>query len=1312
MKPGFQILGLVLFVFTMTGNLYSQSEAVDYKQQLKMPEVLPPSPEAAGIEKFGNIPVSYATGVPDISIPLWNIKCGNLSWPVSLAYHAGGIRVDEIASSAGLGWSVNTAGVISRSVVGRPDEENNPEPVYTAVTSNDYQYLYQVLDGIADSEQDIFSFNFNGKSGKFVINQDGSIFQIPQSNLKITYASLLSSFTITDENGITYLFDQTELTTSHNIATDATDILYNSAWYLKKVEMPDKNNTILFSYAYAGTSGQLFKNFHHAIGAKYNSGTPLPEPLNASSTSGVNLIADMLKLTEITFPNGSITLTYDPSVRLDIGSAYNKLSEIKINWMAGGVYIQSKKFRLYQSYFYNNPDPGNLYTTNPILYRLRLDSLSESGLSSDPFPKKYKFQYNTTPMVPRGNYGQDIWGYNNGQWANPTLLQSQAVFFNNGYSSSTYNIGNANRNVDENQMKACMLSSIIYPTGGKTVFTFEPNEYDAEQNLSSPAEQETHVSGSQVAPQVSTTTFIFPSTATAEYPRVIVNMSKFDFSGVYQPSWVSLKDLTTGVQIYMQSQTTPGQSVSMDEGIWLEQGHNYELKAYVYTNISNPQLTASIKVKWNNKVNQPDIRKGGGLRIKEIKNYTDNGILAGTETYVYDTAVTLTPFYHIKRTYSEVFYRLGLHTSASPFNCVYYVSPLCRIYTSASVYPLSTAMGSPMLYRRVQKITTDASTGSVNGKSEYMFDVFRDETFPIGGRNIIPPLISNDWKNGFLSVETQLKFSNGSYSIIKKTENKYSEYNSTQTYSLKVQGNYIHEGCKILGSDRIGNDATYTTYPIRSGSKRLYQKITTLYDDNQNKIETVSANYYMSNKYDFPTTNIIVDSRGIQDSITFKYSPDFSSAGNVYEKMVQRNIIAPVIQQKSYNGATLLNTIKINYRDWNSDGKIIAPDSIQASVLNNAPETRLKYYSYDAYNNPLSVSKNKDVKTSYLWAYNNSYPVAEVSNADINSVAYTSFESSETGGWSGITIPGFAVNGSMTGQKSYTQAGFSISKNGLSSSAIYMVTYWSKNGSYAVNATSTTALKTANGWTLYEHRVVNPPGGIITVSGSGTIDELRLYPDVAQMKTYTYEPLKGISSESDVNNRIISYYYDGLARLILAKDENNNILKQICYNYAGQPENCNLYGNAAQSGTFQKSCTSGSGSFVLYTVPANTYYAASLIEANNLAVADRDTKGQSYANAYGTCTPTQITVTIQSSVSIAYTISFYNTSTSQTYNLNLNPSGSTTTSIPAGTYNVTISPTSMPSSVNFLVNGYSFYGTGNTFYGVYMGTGSSVQISY
>jgi len=81
-----------------------------------------PSPTAASLGKFGDIPVSLYTGVPDISIPLFTAKGRTLELPIVLKYHAGGIRVEEIAGWAGLGWTLEAGGAITRTVRGLVDE--------------------------------------------------------------------------------------------------------------------------------------------------------------------------------------------------------------------------------------------------------------------------------------------------------------------------------------------------------------------------------------------------------------------------------------------------------------------------------------------------------------------------------------------------------------------------------------------------------------------------------------------------------------------------------------------------------------------------------------------------------------------------------------------------------------------------------------------------------------------------------------------------------------------------------------------------------------------------------------------------------------------------------------------------------------------------------------------------------------------------------------------------------------------------------------------------------------------------------------
>ena len=196
---------------------------------------------------------------------------------------------------------------------------------------------------------------------------------------------------------------------------------------------------------------------------------------------------------------------------------------------------------------------------------------------------------------------------------------------------------------------------------------------------------------------------------------------------------------------------------------------------------------------------------------------------------------------------------------------------------------------------------------------------------------------------------------------------------------------------------------------------------------------------------------------------------------------------------------------------------------------------------------------DKSGKKSIIWdeAYN--VPLASVNETNSSSIAYSSFETSAKGNWIFSGLPVIDPS-APTGRKVYDLQTGSVSTISLPSNT-YTVSYWSKNGAQSVNSTSATAGRSLNGYTLYEHKVTLS-SGLITISGTGKIDELRLYPSNSQMTSYTYKSIIGLSTICAANNSIVYYEYDAKSRLTLIRDQDQNIIKRICYNYAGQIEDC------------------------------------------------------------------------------------------------------------------------------------------------------------
>ncbi len=441
------------------------------------PVVIPPSPEAQEFMKYGEYPVDYSTGLPTIEIPLYTVKTNQLELPIYLSYHASGIKPEDIASVVGLGWTLFSGGMVSRSVKGKPDENGlldygikSYQMIYSSpVDANNYvstdlcNYLYGTSKGDRDSESDSYSYFTNKNiSGNFVFDINKKLFKISANNDSIIWNySNGNWFHIIDEKGIHYYFEQKE---NLRINSDYTSPF---TWYLTKMISPDRNDSICFEYFKNAYLYDKRTESHYAFFGDSPETLlcyPYTDQSGLARRSYSYSSSEHVMISKITFKNGYVDFIYNNN-RSDMRA--HKLDSVKIfNNIVSTSPICIKKYKFNYGYF------GN--TSSKYTCRLKLNEVQVyDGVGS--FINKYTLGYNTVELPPYINpnytgtryYPYDFWGYYNGQSSNEHML---------AYLPSQNTP--ANRTPDAYYAQASILTQVSYPTGGHTNFYYELNRMD------------------------------------------------------------------------------------------------------------------------------------------------------------------------------------------------------------------------------------------------------------------------------------------------------------------------------------------------------------------------------------------------------------------------------------------------------------------------------------------------------------------------------------------------------------------------------------------------------------------------------------------------------------------------------------------------------------------------------------------------------------------------------------------------------------------------------------------------------------------
>ena len=495
-------------------------------------EIIPPSPNAASLGIYGGVPIGHYTGVPNISIPIHEIESGEVSLPIALSYHASGIKVAQEASSVGLGWILNAGGCIVREVKHMDDFGSGGYyfdqsfPVATGNNDNKpsdrseifYPYLYKEKD----SEPDIFRYNFGDMSGSFFFekyNDNNSktlwkaeaIISNKDRWLKIVcnrtsstapddYGGYVLNFDITDAYGNNYHFGSREYTKISSWTINEppdedyidrsyirpywkeTQSIVPTAWYLDKI-ITSKRDTIKFEYEKERIYSpvRVSEDVSSGIDADINGGS---DPIAIVSFKYYNMSyteTDQLLLKKISFSSGEINFNYVPRMDIeyaDFEKTAQKLNYLTVKNMSGDII---KKVSFTHSYLGNI---GNDPTQNALYSRLLLESVNMEYPLSGIVDHKYSFKYNRNNLPAKNSRYTDHWGYyNEGQ--KPLFTQgfhySPPINFTyirpDGYIE-LHKWKGINKNSNKNRSQYGILTSIQYPTGGRTDFEYELNDFN------------------------------------------------------------------------------------------------------------------------------------------------------------------------------------------------------------------------------------------------------------------------------------------------------------------------------------------------------------------------------------------------------------------------------------------------------------------------------------------------------------------------------------------------------------------------------------------------------------------------------------------------------------------------------------------------------------------------------------------------------------------------------------------------------------------------------------------------------------------
>ena len=860
-------------------------------------------------------------------------------------------------------------------------------------SDTEYGEMMGIVDA-ATSENtliDYFQINCPGLTGSFYIHPGtGQIKAYGEKNkYKILPLNNHFGFEIINEDGVKYIFTTKELE-PQNI----------SAWYLSEIRDLKTNHWIKFKYTNFGKIKPII-SFHEQIKTGY---VPI-----ASDQSQYKLaydpttVLDALFLTEIETDLEKVLFNVNSS-RDDIeGEGKRKLESLEI---VNKISNKKRYFNFEYGYFEGTNVGGDYYSkdtfvgpthTTPAYFkkRLKLLSISERGELNSPNTKKHTFAYNTTPLPYKTSFAKDYWGFYNGvnnQTSIPNLLSVMAfdIGLKNMYKNNKWLFDNyftnsdlankALRGANGEYMKAGILSSITYPTGGKTVFNFSPHTFDNQVILSTVEESKVASKNNSYNAYFNGHSTATPNTVFTLLKQTLVTLTgninnvngKYSCSqlaglriGIFGPNG---SFYTPYLEFNCAALTANGGYQSIKQEILLQPG-TYVLMAGTSGNITAPSswdpsiVTTTVQYPSFNLdeiIASHSESIGGGLRINQIINYDTNGNFLNSKKYTYTSGKLMNQLIMIRTLGYQIVGSVPTYVGTRYANSI-------RNYATAPI-------GATVAYSKVTTEQIDKNSNN-NGMVEKYFK--NTPVSPVF--SVINHLSDNSLLNG--TVE-KIDYRNKNNDIIKEeifTYNTFDLENKFVNIVYQLNRSHLQEPVTSIPANSkecfFGADVMYV-YPYR-GFKNLLTEKKTIDYLKEGQLENIISYDYNFDNY-LLSKQKSLNSRNQEIVTEYEYPTNYAKFGVYpYSVMVsEKNWLTPTITQTQKNNGIAVSK---NSLEYNGFGSVIAPQTLSKGSLNL--EKVISYNQYDEVGNVLQYTLKNGAPVSIIWGYSKTQPIAKIENA-------------------------------------------------------------------------------------------------------------------------------------------------------------------------------------------------------------------------------------------------------------------------------------------------------------------------------------------